>query len=539
MRNGNHVKGSFQPPPLNSEDIDLGCERGPALSRSWSIDSGAQVVPFGLLEAPSSRPNSPVLTDAAPRPDMPLLFKHAAEGTAAALAGSPNPKEAVKHTFGQRLRKLIAFTGPGWLMSIAYVDPGNLEADLQCGAQFGYLLLWVLLGATGVGLGMQLVAARLGCVTRQHLAEHCRMHYAKTTRIFLWLLMELAIVGSDIQEVIGGAIGLQLLFGLPLCGGVLITAFAAFGFLFLERFGTHFLEMFFGVLILILALSMGGLFALIKPDTTAVLEGFFLPRLPESAVSQAVGMVGCIIMPHNLYLHSALVQSRVVEPGEEQEAITLFSIESSVAILTSVLINASVVAVFAKGFYGSDEASHIGLKNAGSYLGHHFGDGLRIIWGLGLCAAGQSSTMTGAYAGQWVMQGYLQLKVKPWKRAVITRSMALLPTLAVAAYFGSGNAGLDTLNSYLNILQSLVLPFAVVPLLTFAGSSAIMGDFSMSAFSRCLAWAAAGAVMLANTFLLLSSVDKISFLVLAWVLLYIGAVVHVFLATKVTNQEDA
>jgi len=282
---------------------------------------------------------------------------------------------------------------------------------------------------------------------------------------------------------------------------VLLTAGAAFAFLFLERFGTRPLELFFGALILILAFSMGGLFALIKPDAEAVLDGLFLPRLPASAMSQAVGMVGCIIMPHNLFLHSALVQSRVIEPGQEREAITLYSIESTAAIATSVLINTCVVAVFARGFFGSSQAGAIGLRNAGSFLGEAYGEPLRIIWALGLCAAGQSSTMTGAYAGQWVMQGYLQLKVKPWKRAIITRSMALVPCLLVSFYFGGNSGGLDELNSYLNILQSLVLPFAVVPLLSFAGSRGIMGGLALSASSKALAWCATGLVMAANVYL--------------------------------------
>merc|ERR1712232_562728 len=197
-------------------------------------------------------------------------------------------------------------------------------------------------------------------------------------------------------------------------------------------------------------------------------------------------------MPNNLFLHSALVQSRVVVPGEEREAVFLFTIESTAAIFTSLLINVSVVAVFAKGFYGKPGSDDIGLENAGEYLSQAYGDTLKLIWALGLVAAGQSSTMTGAYAGQWVMQGYLQLKVKPWKRVVITRSMALFPTLTVAFYFGGGNTGLDAFNEYLNVLQSLVLPFAVVPLLTFAGAKSIMGELWPSAGALATAWGATG-----------------------------------------------
>lgn len=459
------------------------------MERQTSTDS-THLLHYGLLEAPSQE----VLgsSTASFHPDLvePLV-------------------ESLEPGVGYKvwIRRLIAFTGPGWLMSIAYVDPGNLEADLQSGAQFGYTLLWALFAATFIGLGFQLVAARLGVATRRHLAEHCQEHYPLHVRLLLWFLTELAIIGSDIQEVIGCSIGLQLLIGLPLSVGVLVTAFAAFGFLFLERLGTRPLELFFGLLIAILAVSMGGLFSAIKPDTGAMLSGMVVPSLPRSAVQQVIGMLGCVVMPHNLFLHSALVQSRSVPLGDEGVAITLFTIESTVAIITSLLINMSVVAVFAKGFYGTEVASDIGLRTAGDYLGNAYGDGFRIVWALGLCAAGQSSTMTGAYAGQWVMQGYLNLQIHPVKRAVITRSLALVPCLTVAVYFGDGNRGLDQLNEYLNVLQSLVLPFAVVPLLTFAGSRAIMGDLVLSPACKLLGWVATALVMMGNMYLFLAEFD--------------------------------
>lgn len=410
--------------------------------------------------------------------------------------------ESLLRSFLHKARRLLLFTGPGWLMSIAYVDPGNLEADLQCGAQFGYRLLWALLASTTMGLCMQLVAARLGCATGKHLAEHCHDHYAHPARCMLWFFTELAILGSDTQEVIGCSIGLNLLLGLPMPLGVLLTAGAAFCFLFLERLGVRTLEFFFGVLILILALSMGGLFTAIAPDQDAMLQGLFVPNLPDkSAVQQVVGMIGCIVMPHNLFLHSALVQSRVIRAGEEAEAIFLFTVESTVAICTSLCINISVLAVFAKGFFGTEAAQDIGLANAGGYLGQMYGHPLRVIWALGLVAAGQSSTMTGAYAGQWVMQGYLKLQVEPWMRAIITRGLALVPTLSVAIYFGGGHEGLDALNGYLNVLQSLVLPFAVVPLLTFAGARSVMGALALNKCVLCGLWGAVGLVMSANVYL--------------------------------------
>jgi len=509
-----------------------------------SSSESAQLSPYGLLEAPSSVPSTPLGPSAGVtvEPDtkpahVPSAVLEAGESQIVdppPPADGRGPRAWLSRSW---LWRLLEFTGPGWLMSVAYIDPGNLEADLQCGAQFGYMLLWALLFATTMGLGMQLVAARLGCATRRHLAEHCQEHYPFGLRVFLWVMTELAIIGSDIQEVIGSSIGLKLLFGLPIPLGVVITAAAAFGFLFLERLGTRPLELFFGGLILILALSMSGLFSVIKPDPDEMMRGLVVPRMPPSAVKQVVGMLGCVIMPHNLFLHSALVQSRVVAPGEEANAVFLFGVESTAAILTSLLINMSVVAVFSKGFYGSPAAADIGLGSAGHYLGDRYGDLMRIIWALGLCAAGQSSTMTGAYAGQWVMQGYLQLQVKSWKRAIITRSMALFPTLLVAFYFGGGGSGLDAFNECLNLLQAVVLPFAVVPLLTFAGSRSIMGDLVLSRAFLVLGWVAACSIMAANVYMVLVEVglnaadlasgEARSLGVLGCLLLYVATVVFV------------
>lgn len=267
------------------------------------------------------------------------------------------------------------------------------------------------------------------------------------------------------------------------------------------------LEAFFGVLIAILSLSMSRIFVEVEPDNTAVLEGLIVPAMPPNAVLQVVGMVGCIIMPHNLHLHSALVQSREIESGGEEQAMSLFTIESSVALFTTLLINLSVIAVFAKGFYGTDDADKMGLANAGDYLGDSFGSAIRMIWALGLVASGQSSTMTGAYAGQFAMQGFLNLRIASWKRAVITRCFALVPCLFVAYMFGGGHSGLDALNGYLNVLQSFVLPFAVVPLLTLCGSAGLMGRLVLSNGAKAVAWVSASLIVLSNVYLFIGQVN--------------------------------
>lgn len=407
-------------------------------------------------------------------------------------------------------KKLWLFTGPGFLMSIAYLDPGNLESDLQAGAVAGYTLLWLLLWATVVGLMFQLLAARLGVATGLNLAELCRHEYPWFTRIVLWLMTEIAIVGADIQEVIGSAIALRLLSSgyLPLWAGVLITGVDGFVLLFLENFGVRKLEALFGVLIFIMGISFAWMFGKAKPDAGALLTGLLIPRVLSGSVNQAVGVVGAVIMPHNIFLHSALVQSRAIDTsstGHVKEALRYFSIESSIAIFVSFIINVFVVTVFAKAFFGTEMAESIGLANAGEYLQEKYGGGyfpILYIWAIGLLAAGQSSTMTGTYAGQFVMSGFLNLRVKKWVRALVTRSVAILPTIAVALVFDTSDQALDQLNEWLNVLQSVQLPFALIPLLCLVSKERVMGTFKIGPAVQALSWGIALLVLGINGYLL-------------------------------------
>nr|XP_051704011.1 natural resistance-associated macrophage protein 1 isoform X4 [Oryctolagus cuniculus] len=334
------------------------------------------------------------------------------------------------------LRKLWAFTGPGFLMSIAFLDPGNIESDLQAGAAAGFKLLWVLLWATVLGLLCQRLAARLGVVTGKDLGEICHLYYPKVPRILLWLTMELAIVGSDMQEVIGTAIAFNLLSArrIPLWGGVLITIVDTFFFLFLDNYGLRKLEAFFGLLITIMALTFGYEYVVARPEQAALLRGLFLPSCSgcgQAELLQAVGIVGAIIMPHNIYLHSALVKSREIDRtrrADVREANMYFLIEASIALCVSFIINLSVMAVFGQAFYQqTNQAAHslcansslhsyantfpadnhtasVDIYRGGVILGCLFGPAALYIWAVGLLAAGQSSTMTGTYAGQFVME---------------------------------------------------------------------------------------------------------------------------------------
>ncbi|XP_051769302.1 natural resistance-associated macrophage protein 2-like isoform X2 [Ctenopharyngodon idella] len=417
-------------------------------------------------------------------------------------------------------RKLWAFTGPGFLMSIAYLDPGNIESDLQCGAIAGFKLLWVLLAATIIGLLLQRLAARLGVVTGMHLAEVCNRHYPMVPRIILWLMVELAIIGSDMQEVIGSAIALNLLSvgRIPLWGGVLITIIDTFVFLFLDKYGLRKLEAFFGVLITIMALSFGFEYVRVAPDQGEVLKGMFLPYCSgcgREQLEQAVGIVGAVIMPHNIYLHSALVKSRDIDRGnkrEVKEANKYYFIESSIALFVSFLINVFVVAVFAEAFYGktnmevgqkcnqsgspysdlfpaNNETLEVDIYKGGVVLGCFFGPAALYIWAIGILAAGQSSTMTGTYSGQFVMEGFLNLRWSRFARVLLTRSIAILPTLLVAVFRDVQH--LTGMNDFLNVLQSILLPFALIPILTFTSLTSLMNDFANG-----LAWKISGGVLI-------------------------------------------
>ncbi|XP_022858446.1 metal transporter Nramp2-like [Olea europaea var. sylvestris] len=464
------------------------------------------------MNLPPPRPTPPPkLNNGTPHhaDSNPLLFDHdESQENILALEMEPNDEGAVPPF---SWKKLWEFLGPGFLMSVAFLDPGNLEGDLQAGAIAGYSLLWLLMWATFMGLVIQLLSLRLGVATGRHLAEICREEYPYWAGILLWLMAELALIGADIQEVIGSAIAIKILSHgvLPLWAGVLITASDCFIFLFLENYGVRKLEAFFGVLISTMALSFTWMFFDTKPSGKELIIGLLIPKLSSKTVQKAVGVVGCVITPHNVFLYSALVQSRKINPqnkGRVQEALNYYTIESSIAVLVSFIINLCVTAVFAKGFYGTSQASGIGLVNAGDYLKQRYGGGLfpiLYIWGIGLLAAGQSSTMTGTYAGQFIMGGFLNLQLKKWLRSVITRSCAIVPTIVIAIIFNRSEDSLDVLNEWLNVLQGMQIPFAIIPLLTLVSNEKIMGGFKIGTSSKRIVWSIAAMVILINGYVLL------------------------------------
>uniref|UniRef100_A0A7N6FL78 Solute carrier family 11 member 2 n=1 Tax=Anabas testudineus TaxID=64144 RepID=A0A7N6FL78_ANATE len=380
-------------------------------------------------------------------------------------------------------------------------------------------LLWVLLVSTIIGLLLQRLAARLGVVTGMHLAEICNRQYPTVPRIILWLMVELAIIGSDMQEVIGCAIALNLLSvgRIPLWAGVLITITDTFVFLFLDKYGLRKLEAFFGFLITVMALSFGYEYVLVKPDQGELLKGMFVPYCAGCGpvqLEQAVGVVGAVIMPHNIYLHSALVKSREVDrknKKEIKEANKYFFIESSIALFISFLINVFVVAVFAQAFYNksnmenaecnvtgiphtdlfplNNDTLEVDIYKGGVVLGCFFGPAALYIWAIGILAAGQSSTMTGTYSGQFVMEGFLNLRWSRFARVLLTRSIAITPTLLVAIFQDVQH--LTGMNDFLNVLQSMQLPFALIPILTFTSLTSIMNDFANG-----LVWKISGGIVI-------------------------------------------
>uniref|UniRef100_A0A8U7NUF1 Solute carrier family 11 member 2 n=1 Tax=Corvus moneduloides TaxID=1196302 RepID=A0A8U7NUF1_CORMO len=460
--------------------------------------------------------------------------------------GSRSPPTLTHSCFS--FRKLWAFTGPGFLMSIAYLDPGNIESDLQSGAVAGFKLLWVLMLATIIGLLLQRLAARLGVVTGLHLAEVCHRQYQKFPRIILWLMVELAIIGSDMQEVIGSAIAINLLSvgKIPLWGGVLITIADTFVFLFLDKYGLRKLEAFFGLLITIMALTFGYEYITVKPNQEKLLQGLFIPYCRDCGtpqLEQAVGIVGAVIMPHNMYLHSALVKSRQVnraDKREVREANKYFFIESCIALFVSFIINIFVVTVFAEAFFNKTNADYqvcansssphsslfpnnnqtleVDIYKGGVVLGCYFGPAALYIWAIGILAAGQSSTMTGTYSGQFVMEGFLNLRWSRFARVLLTRSIAVTPTLFVAIFQDVEH--LTGMNDFLNVLMSLQLPFALIPVLTFTSLPSVMHDFANGLF-----WRVAGGLLI----LLICAINM--YFVVAYVMalnhlgLYIGAAV--------------
>ncbi|KAG0471161.1 hypothetical protein HPP92_015707 [Vanilla planifolia] len=338
-------------------------------------------------------------------------------------------------------KNLFAFMGPGFLVSIAYIDPGNFETDLQSGAQYKYELLWIILVASIAALNIQSLAAKLGVVTGKHLAEHCRAEYSKAPNFVLWLLAELAVVACDIPEVIGTAFALNMLFSIPVWCGVLITGLSTLILLYLQQYGVRKLEFFIAFLVFTMAVCFFIELGYAKPRFSEVMKGLFIPKLNgNGSTGLAISLLGAMVMPHNLFLHSALVLSRRVSRSVHgiKEACRYYTLESAIALAFAFLINVSIIslsgAVCSSPHLNPEDKENcedLDLNKASFLLKNVLGKWSSKLFAIALLASGQSSTITGTYAGQYVMQGFLDLRITPWKRNLLTRSLAIVPSLIV------------------------------------------------------------------------------------------------------------
>lgn len=407
---------------------------------------------------------------------------------------------------GRFWAKLGAFAGPGYLVAVGYMDPGNWATDLAGGSAFGYTLLAVILLSNIFAMVLQALAARLGIVTGLDLAQACRQHYSPPVRFALWLLCELAIIACDLAEVIGTAIALQLLFGLPLVWGVCLTALDVLLILLLQQHGFRRLEAFIVALLIIIAGCFAVELALARPDLAAIAAG--LVPDPEIVTNPAmlyiaIGILGATVMPHNLYLHSAVVQTRRFADTEagKREAVRYATLDSTVALGLALFINASILILAAATFHSAGRTDVAEIQDAYQLLTPMLGVGAAsTLFAIALLASGQNSTITATLAGQIVMEGFLDLRLPAWARRLITRLIAIVPAVIVAALYGqSGTAQLLVLSQ---VILSLQLPFAVVPLVRFTGDRLKMGAFASPAWLKAAAWLISAVIIALNLKLL-------------------------------------
>lgn len=403
-------------------------------------------------------------------------------------------------------RKMFAFAGPGYLVAVGYMDPGNWATDLAGGSAFGYSLLSVILISNLMAVLLQALSAKLGIVTGRDLAQACRDHYSKPVAFGLWILCELAIAACDLAEVIGSAIALNLLFGIPLVWGVCITSLDVLMVLFLQNKGFRYIE----ALVVTLVLTVGACFLaeiiFSQPSISAVFGGFMpsaeIIRNPQMLFI-AIGILGATVMPHNLYLHSSIVQTRKYELDDEgkREAIKFATIDSTIALTFALFVNAAILIVSAATFFTSGNHDVAEIQQAYQLLTPTLGVGIAsTIFAVALLASGQNSTLTGTLAGQIVMEGFLNLRLPPWLRRLATRLVAIVPAVIVTLLYGeSGTAKLLILSQ---VILSLQLPFAIVPLILFTSDKRKMGQFVNKLWIKVLAWVVAAIIIALNVKLL-------------------------------------
>lgn len=409
---------------------------------------------------------------------------------------------------GSFFRKLLAFAGPGYLVAVGYMDPGNWATDLAGGSRFGYTLLSVVLLSNIMAVLLQGLASKLGIVTSRDLAQACRDHYSRPVSIGLWILCEIAIAACDLAEVIGSAIALNLLFHIPVAVGVLVTGLDVLLLLALQNRGVRVLEAL--VITLIATIGMCFLFEIIlsRPDMTAVAKGFLPTRgivFDHEMLYVAIAILGATVMPHNLYLHSSIVQTRryAETTAGKREAVRFAFLDSTIALSFAFFVNASILIVASATFHTSGHAEVAEIQDAFKLLTPLLGAGASGAFAVALLASGQNSTLTGTLAGQIVMEGFLNIRLRPWLRRLITRLIAIVPAALVAIFYGeSGTAKLLILSQ---VILSLQLSFAVVPLVLFTSDRAKMGSFVNPGWLKVIAWTTALVIAALNAWLLVQT----------------------------------
>ena len=407
---------------------------------------------------------------------------------------------------GSFWRKLFAFTGPGYLVAVGYMDPGNWATDLAGGATFGYTLLSVIVLSNFMAILLQALSARLGIVSGRDLAQACRDHYSRPTTIFLWVLCEIAIAACDLAEVIGAAIALNLLFGLPMMWGVCLTSADVLLVLWLQNHRFRYVE----ALVVLLIVGIAGSFlvelVLARPDLTGVLKGLLpTPEIVRNPAMLyiAVGILGATVMPHNLYLHSSIVQTRkyLDDTASKREAVRFATIDSTVALMTALFLNGAILVMAAATFHGTGHEDVADISDAYLLLAPLLGTSLAsTLFAVALLFSGQNATLTGTLAGQIVMEGFLNIRLRPWLRRLVTRLIAIITALITVYLYGERGSGQLLILS--QVVLSLQLPFAVFPLVLFTGDRSKMGELVAPKWMLAIAWPVAVLIAGLNAWLL-------------------------------------
>jgi manganese transport protein len=406
------------------------------------------------------------------------------------------------------LRKLFAFAGPGFLVAVGYMDPGNWATDLAAGSKYNYALLSVIMLSNFMAILLQALAIKLGVVTGRDLAQACREHFSRPVSLMLWVLAEIAIAACDLAEVIGSAIALNLLFHIPLLLGVCLTALDVLLILVLQSKGFRFIEALVVSLIATVSVCFGLEILFAHPSMTGLVKNFFVPPVQllhdREMLYIAISILGATVMPHNLYLHSAIVQTRNFDRNArgKREAIRFGTIDSTIALTIALLVNAAILIVSAATFYSRGYNQVAEIQDAYKLLSPLLGVGAAsAVFALALLASGQNSTLTGTLAGQVVMEGFLNIRLRPWLRRLITRGLAIVPAIFVTAFWGE--RGTANLLVFSQVILSMQLSFAVFPLVMFTSDKSKMGEFANAVWLKSLAWVAALSIAALNAWLLI------------------------------------